>query len=484
MPNVYRIVGGQVESQFVPDWQTPYYLGNGWVLTRPGPPVPLNLPNQGQPGSVSEWVQQGVGNLVAMGTQVWSNLPEQERVAALWKHYLNTHMRGSIPVNYQIVKVEPSPTAGPSGLKRWLVTWTSAQQYGNPIAYTTDEVTMVPPREGGPTLDWQIVPSYQEPQLELPELHQEDDPSTPFSEEAGTQGELDVESIYENDEEVARIFSGLSTGTINISEGLNMLSQHLGGWGPALEMMEYGFTVAAAATGIPLESLPRLEDYTVFQIPQLLRDLQSAFDPRLLAGTTAAGGTTGTDGTGLSGEGIPGIDFSTGNPLTDALIAMGFGNLTGSQQVYEAPDPNTVRDNMRSLMVSLTGTTDSARVEQLTSLYLQVHRMSYDGLDRDPQQVVLNTIRAYPEYQQVHALRPDFVDEMDWLAYQYQGLMNSGMRNSAVAQRAITQAIVGTQPALAGEAGQLYELQETGRPLPGFLDNLHTTMSNIMRLMG
>lgn len=488
MPNVYQVVDGQVESKWVPDWQVPFYLGNGWVLTRPGPPAPLNLPYQGQPGSLSEWVQQGMANTIALGTQVWSNLPDQARVAALWKHYLNRNVSGSVPLTYTIIKVEPSPTVGPSGIKRYLVTWTSSQNYGLTSAYVTDEVTLIPPgsqTQAGPTTGWQILPSYQEPDLELPELYQEDDPNTPFSEESGTQGEFDAQTIYENDQEVARIFAGLSVGTINISEGLRMLSEHLGGWGPALQMMEYGFTVAAAATGIPIESLPRLEDYSVWEIPQLLRDLQSAFDPRLLAGTAAdAEKPQGEGGTGLSPEGIPGVDYTTGNPLADALIAASLGQLTGTQQMYQVPDINKVRDSIKNLMVSLIGQVDEARIEQLTRLYMQVDRQRFDGLNRDPDQVVLDVIRGYPEYQQIHALRPDFVDEADWLAYQYQGLMNSGMRNSAVAQRAITQAIVGTAPALAGEAGQLYELQETGRPLPAFLDSLQNTMSNIMRLMG
>ena len=151
------------------------------------------------------------------------------------------------------------------------------------------------------------------------------------------------------------------------------------------------------------------------------------------------------------------------------ILASMFGDSGGGYGPrYTAPDRELVKDSVRGLLIALVGHADPGRIDSLTDLYLRDDYRAFRGASVDPSQSVRAMIRGYDDYKRVHQLRPEQVDEMDWIPTQASQLMQAGVRSGEIDQRAVIQAQVGTAPARAGEAAFISEFQQTSRPLPEF----------------
>lgn len=167
-----------------------------------------------------------------------------------------------------------------------------------------------------------------------------------------------------------------------------------------------------------------------------------------------------------------------------SILSAIFGSGSGGGPRYQAPDRELVRDSVRGTLIALVGVADPGRIETLTDLYLRDHRRAFSGASVDPSQSVRSMIRGYNDYQRLHQLRPDQVDETDWIPSQAARLVSSGVRSSSVDERAMIQAQIGTPLAEAGDAAAISEFQATGRPLPAFFQKFRDQASLAMRRVG
>jgi hypothetical protein len=165
------------------------------------------------------------------------------------------------------------------------------------------------------------------------------------------------------------------------------------------------------------------------------------------------------------------------NSLIQSLTGGG-----GGGPKYQAPDRNLVRDSAQAMMVSMVGQSDDPRIHALTELYLRDHRRQFDGASVEPAQSVKDYIRSFEDYKRIHDLRPESIDEMEWVPTQAAQLAAGGMRVGEIDQRAITQAQVGTTPANARQAAFIHELSGTGRAnMPAFFQQFSQAASASFR---
>jgi len=253
-----------------------------------------------------------------------------------------------------------------------------------------------------------------------------------------------------SDPAVARVFTALGLGTIGPNEAVD-------------RMGVMGFTPEEA------ERLVRI-GATAGQDPDEMRGASTSASADIVLITQALGRFIDA---APPADGDPCSQFQVGTAEhTMCIIRTVFGDEGGGGPVYQGPDPNLVRDNARATLVAMVGRDNDVRVEELTNIYLNSDRQRFDGKSVDPAQAVKDRIRTYSDYKRIHELRPDSVDDMQWIGQQLQGLTSVGVSQSVIDERAILQAQIGVAPARAGEAGQLAEFRRTGRPLPAFFSSI------------
>ena len=148
---------------------------------------------------------------------------------------------------------------------------------------------------------------------------------------------------------------------------------------------------------------------------------------------------------------------------------------------YNPPDSNLVSDWVEGQLQVLVGDIDPGRSVMLRDLYLRADRQAFDGQAVDPRQSVLERIRTFDDYQTIHRLRPDSINEAEWIPAQVGGLIKAGVRNAIIEKRAIQQATAGVAPVEAGAAANITEMMGTGRPLPAFMQNIQDVAVSTFR---
>ena len=162
----------------------------------------------------------------------------------------------------------------------------------------------------------------------------------------------------------------------------------------------------------------------------------------------------------------------------------GGGGRGFSRPVYQPPDRREVEENVRNyLSLVLADTSNKSLINELTDLYMSEHKRSFDnpGIGLRPWFSVKERVQALEEYDKLHALRPDTINEEDWVS-QFQGLIDqAGIPANLRDQTARNFAQIGaTIPAATGGVYRQREMQ-TGRPQPVFLRNLQNTLQTLAR---
>lgn len=172
----------------------------------------------------------------------------------------------------------------------------------------------------------------------------------------------------------------------------------------------------------------------------------------------------------LGDDGDDGDDGSVSfDDLTDDADEDGGGGY-GYGPVYTPPDEALVADGIKGMLIQLLGHADETRLGELVGLYMREHRRAFGGAAVDPAQAVKDAIRGQDAYKRIHKLRPEQVDETEWISSQAGQLLAAGVRNEAVDERAVLQAQVGTPLAQARQSANIAELQATKRALPEFFN--------------
>ncbi|HLE81842.1 MAG TPA: hypothetical protein VJA25_11170 [Dehalococcoidia bacterium] len=172
----------------------------------------------------------------------------------------------------------------------------------------------------------------------------------------------------------------------------------------------------------------------------------------------------------LTGVGVE--DFAIDDSWMDGLFGGGGGGGGFAGPEYREPDRRVVEDFVKGSLVSLVGNIPSQYVNAFTDLFMKDHRRNFDSLDKeiDPQQSVIAAIRRTAEYKTIHNLRPQGVDERDWVSDRKSQAVQGGLNTGDIEDFAITQATVGADIGDVAEAAAFAQLQGSGQA-PAFLQS-------------
>lgn len=177
------------------------------------------------------------------------------------------------------------------------------------------------------------------------------------------------------------------------------------------------------------------------------------------------------------------------NDTTD-FVNRGGGGGSKSTAVYVKPDPEVVKDAIRSKLKLLVGKADESRVEDLTAIYFRDHREAWDRRfaaaksdldisvveDLDPMQSVLTTIRTYGDYRSLHATRPSDVEEDEWVSSAIANARRSGIEGQDATERGLVGASSGD---IQVSATPFLVQQGQANRVPTFLQNVQRTSQEI-----
>ena len=148
---------------------------------------------------------------------------------------------------------------------------------------------------------------------------------------------------------------------------------------------------------------------------------------------------------------------------------------------YVKPDRRVIEDMVKGQLATYVGRADDASIQSLTDLYMAEHRRDFDTPEQqiDPRQSVTMKIREREDFKRIHALRPDYIDEAQWVPQYQTGALQSGMSAQAGEQFAINQATVGTQATSIGEAATTAAYSQ-GEKIPEFIQRAKSAASAVL----
>ena len=102
----------------------------------------------------------------------------------------------------------------------------------------------------------------------------------------------------------------------------------------------------------------------------------------------------------------------------------------GGGPEYVAPDEASVREQVKGYVVATLGSVDQELIDKATGVLLKADKEAFDK--RETQQIdgwqrVKDTVRASEKYKSIHRLRPESVDELEWVVGRQQKLRQLGV---------------------------------------------------------
>lgn len=141
---------------------------------------------------------------------------------------------------------------------------------------------------------------------------------------------------------------------------------------------------------------------------------------------------------------------------------------------YQVPDRAALREQIKAYVVAVTGKAHDSLIDAATDTYLEANREAFDAAvsaDRtrtlsgtpsdvaqiDPWQRAVQHVRDTALYKTIHGLRPDSVDEMEWVTSRQAKLEQLGLSAQRASTLGVKQAQAGsTDRGLVGAAERQY----------------------------
>jgi len=157
--------------------------------------------------------------------------------------------------------------------------------------------------------------------------------------------------------------------------------------------------------------------------------------------------------------------------LLDIINAMNEsgGGRGGGGPKYQGPDRRAVEEAVEDQMILLAGGIDAGAVSSIVDSYLRDDKRRFEGKDIDPNQTLLEGVRALQTYKDIHQNRPEQANEKTWISNQRQAFLQGGGSMQNADQRAIDLATIGAAPSTA--SADNFELAR-GRTTVGFMDKI------------
>ncbi len=153
--------------------------------------------------------------------------------------------------------------------------------------------------------------------------------------------------------------------------------------------------------------------------------------------------------------------------------------------VYQAPDEEAVKEALQGFQVAVTGQLEEDLLEQATAEYLSTHRKDFDDKNQqhDPFVAAKEIIRTSASYKDIHKLRPESDDELQWVTTQQGRLRTLGLTSAQSEQLGIKLARVGASAEAAQTAGEIAFFRQTGRVQQDQRDSLKASARSVLGLL-
>ena len=136
--------------------------------------------------------------------------------------------------------------------------------------------------------------------------------------------------------------------------------------------------------------------------------------------------------------------------------------------VYVAPDEGAVREQIKAYVVATTGTLNDGIIDAALKSYVSEFRRGFDLRDSeevDPWVAVRDIVRKSDAYKSLHELRPESVDEMDWVTGRQGKLRQLGLSAQRAEEVGIELSAAGATDQDLALGGTIASSVGTGRQL-------------------
>lgn len=188
---------------------------------------------------------------------------------------------------------------------------------------------------------------------------------------------------------------------------------------------------------------------------------------------------------GAIGAPVEGIDFDTGSGSSGGGGGGG-GRSSAVAPTYTAPPAGTATDQVRAYVIATTGTGNQQVIDDGVAAFMAADRQAFDQQGTaqiDPWQAMKDSVRSSAAYKAVNDGRPDSVDEMDWVSGMQGKLRSIGLSAEKAETLGIAGAIGGNTDEALVDAGEMAQVQSTGRMLKSQRESLKRTAASAARLV-
>ena len=153
--------------------------------------------------------------------------------------------------------------------------------------------------------------------------------------------------------------------------------------------------------------------------------------------------------------------------------------------VYVAPDRTQIEDMVKSYVVATTGTLHPDILDQATDAWLAAARANFDNPEQsiDPTTAMKEVVRGTDIYKHVHQVRPESVDEMQWVTGRQGQLRQLGLDATLAERVGIDMSEVGGSTTATQRGGEMAQVGATGRLLGSQRERLKAKVSAALRLV-
>ncbi len=164
----------------------------------------------------------------------------------------------------------------------------------------------------------------------------------------------------------------------------------------------------------------------------------------------------------------------------------GGGRASGATgPVYRAPDRATIEDQIKPYVIATTGSINQHIIDAAVSEYMSKDLANFNSEEQaiDAWQAAKAVVQGTAEYKSLQNLRPDFVEDVDWVASRQGKLMQLGLSGDRAQELGIEAAKVGaSDEALVDQASQA-QIAGTGRLLAAQRQGLQRSAAAALRLV-
>jgi len=157
------------------------------------------------------------------------------------------------------------------------------------------------------------------------------------------------------------------------------------------------------------------------------------------------------------------------------ILGVGGGGGGAAAATFAPQDERTVREQVKAYVIATTGKANEAIIKAGIDAFMEADRVAFNvrKTERvDPWNAVQEVVRASEAYKAANTLRPDSVDEMDWIVDRQAALRQIGLSGQRAEEVGIELATAGAGNEALVLGGSIAQQVGTGRQTQIMRDKL------------